>query len=146
MQFDFLKNEKNTLFAGASSDSLKQVEKTLGISLPHALRDFLTFSDGALIAENVILFSAKPDPQNHEDLLSFNNKDTVQQFFRIGRFSSDEFGYLHDSLTNEDPAIFVLDHETEEFHKEAENISEFLEKYNNYVPPKKKPWYSFLFS
>ncbi len=63
----------------------------------------------------------------------------------IGRFSSDEFGYLHDDLANEDPAIFVLDHETEEFHKEAENIAEFLKKYNDFVPPKKK-WYSFLFS
>lgn len=145
MKFDFLKNEKNTLSAGASSESLQQVEKSLDISLPRALREFLSFSDGALIGENVIFFSAKTDSQNHEDLLSFNNKDTVQQFFRIGRFSADEFGYRHDDLQNEDPAIFVLDHETEEFHKEAENIAEFLKKYNDFVPPKKK-WYSFLFS
>ena len=144
MNFDFLKNEKNKLLAGASSESIQQVEKSLGISLPRAIRDFLSFSDGALIAENVIFFSAKSDTQNHEDLLSFNNEDTVQQFFRIGRFSSDEFGYLHDDLANEDPAIFVLDHETEEFHKEAENMVEFLKKYNDFVPPKKK-WYSFLF-
>lgn len=145
MNFDFLRNEKNKLSAGASSESVQHVEKSLGISLPRAIKEFLSFSDGALIAEKAIFFSAKPDPQNHEDLLSFNNKDTVQQFFRIGRFSSDEFGYLHDDLANEDPAIFVLDHETEEFHKEAENIAEFLKKYNDFVPPKKK-WYSFLFS
>ena len=145
MNFDFLKTEKNKLFAGASPESIQQVEKSLDVSLPCAIKEFLTFSDGALIADNVIFFSTKPDPQNHEDLLSFNNKDTVQRFCRIGRFSSDEFGYLHDDLANEDPAIFVLDHETEEFHKEAENIVEFLKKYNDFVPPKKK-WYSFLFS
>ena len=145
MTFDFLKNEKNKLNSETSSDLVQQVETNLGITLPHALKAFLSFSDGAVISGIAIFFSAKPDLQNHEDLLSYNNKDTVHDFLRIGRFSADEFGYMSNELTKDDPPIFVLDHETGEFHKEADNMHEFLVKYNEYVPPKKK-WYSFLFS
>lgn len=145
MQFDFLKNGINTLFGGASSEAMQHAEIVLGISLPRAIREFLSFSDGALIAEKVILFSAKVDMQNHEDLLSFNNRETVQCFLRIGRFSADEFGYLYSDLFNDDPVVYVLDHETGKYHKEADNLLELLQKYNDSQPPKKK-WYSFLFN
>ena len=144
MQYDFLKNEKNTLSDGASSEAIHNSEIILGISLPRAIKEFLSFSDGALIANKVILFSIKDDLQNHEDILSFNNSETVQQFFRIGRFSADEFGYLHDDLVNEDPVVYVLDHETGEYRKEADNLLNLLRRYNDYEPSKKR-WYSFLF-
>lgn len=143
MNFDFIDRKKSKLNGGASPESILKVEKKLGISLPRAIREFLRFSDGALIDKRAIFFSAKDDLQTHEDLLSFNNSETVKEFLRIGRFSEDEFGYRCEDLQDDDPAVYVLDHETEEFHKEADNLVEFLKKYNDYEPPKKK-WWSFL--
>jgi len=142
MDFSFLNNEKNVLNAGASQAEIKNVQTTLNISFPQTLFEFLMFADGGVVSDRVILFSCKNDAE--ETLLNYNNSTTVSDFLRIGRFSSDEFGYKREDISGENPPIYVIDHETNEFVKEADSLLDFLKKYNNFKPKKKK-WYSFLF-
>ena len=142
MDFSFLSNGKNVLRSGATNDCIQLVQTTLGVTIPNALVNFLKFSDGAVISERAILFSCQG---SEESLVTYNNKETVTEFFRLGRFTSDEFGYKREDLSQVDPPIYVLDHETNEYVLEANNLIEFLIKYNNYKTKKKK-WYSFLFS
>jgi len=142
MNFSFLSIDSNVLHKGASCDDLQVVQKTLKITLPEAITEFLQFTDGAIIAERAIFFSCRGD---EESLVAYNNDETVTTFFRFGRFSSDEFGYKAEDLQQKNPPIYVLDHETNELVLEANNLLQLLEKYNNYAPKKKK-WYSFLFS
>lgn len=143
MDFSFLKNEKNVLTTGASPADIECVQNNLNISLPKVLIDFLMFSDGAIISERAILFSCQNSSK--ETLLNYNNSETVSDFLRIGRFSSDEFGYKREDISAENPPLYILDHETNEFVKASESLADFLKKYNDFQPRKKK-WYSFLFS
>lgn len=142
MDFSFLSPDNCVLNAGASNGDIQLVQTTLGITIPNALVSFLKFSDGAVISERAILFSCQ---SSEESLVTYNSKKTVTEFFRFGRFSADEFGYKRNDLSQADPPIYVLDHETNEYVLEANNLLEFLSKYNDYKPKKKK-WYSFLFS
>ena len=142
MDFSFLSNDNNVLKSGATDDCIQFVHSALGVTMPQALTNFLKFSDGAILSERVILFSCQGA---EESLVAYNNKETVTEFLRFGRFSADEFGYKREDLSQDDPPVYVLDHETNEYVLEANNLIEFMTKYNNYKPKKKK-WYSFLFS
>lgn len=146
MDFNFLKTNNNTLVAGSPQASISELQSTLGIKFPTAFIAFLRFSDGCIINERIILFSCGQGVNSSENILNFNNPDSVKNFLRIGRFSEDEFGYKSSTLGNADPAIYIIDHETNETKMLASNLIEFLEKYTKEQSTQKKKWYSFLFS
>jgi len=146
MDFTFLKTKNNTLVTGVTKELLDETQQALKIKIPETLSAFLRFSDGCIINGRVIFFSCGQGVEASERILNFNSPDSVKLFLRIGRFSEDEFGYKNSDLEDTDPAVYVLDHETDEVEKLASNLMEFLEKYSQEQPPKKKKWYSFLFS
>ena len=144
MTYDFLKNNDNKLCKGASEDLLKYVESTLGIPIPRAWKDFLTFSNGAVLSDEVRLFPARRDPVPYdpededpeEDLISTNLDpdelpDLDEKVLIIGRYcDSDLFCYLRSDAGKDDPPIYFFNHEECELEKDSDNALEFLRKYN----------------
>lgn len=144
MTYDFLKTDDNKLCEGASEDLLKYLESTLGIPIPCAWKKFLTFSNGAVLSDEVRLFPARRDPAPYdpedddpeEDLISANqDQDELQgldeDVLIIGRyFDSDLFCYRRKDTGKDDPPIYFFNHEEIELEKDSDNALEFLRKYN----------------
>lgn len=145
MKFDFLKAEKNTLCQGASDQLLAQVQETLGIKFPNELIEFLKFSDGCVVKGHAIFFSCGSGVDESERILNFNNPESVKIFLRIGRFSENEFGYRGTDIQKSDPAIYILNHETDEVSLLTSNLTELLEQCSQDQSHKRRKWYSFLF-
>ena len=120
MTYEFLKNDDNRLNEGASEDLLRHVESTLSIPLPHAWKEFLTFSNGAVLSDEIRLFSARRELAPHapeddepgEDLISWNlDPDELQglaeKVLIIGRYCDDDFVcYLRKDTGKDDPPIY----------------------------------------
>ena len=144
MTYEFLKNDDNRLNEGASEDLLRHVESTLSIPLPHAWKEFLTFSNGAVLSDEIRLFSARREPALHdpeddepgEDLISWNlDPDELQGFAEkvliIGRYCDDDFVcYLRKDAGKDDPPIYFFNHEECELEKDSDHALGFLRKYN----------------
>ena len=144
MTYEFLKNDDNRLNEGASEDLLRHVESTLSIPLPHAWKEFLTFSNGAVLSDEIRLFSARREPASHdpeddepgEDLISWNlDPDELQglaeKVLIIGRYCDDDFVcYLRKDAEKDDPPIYFFNHEECALEKDSDNALNFLRKYN----------------
>ena len=144
MTYDFLKNDDNRLCEGASEELLRYVESTLGIPVPHAWKEFLTFSNGAVLSDEIHLFPARREPAPNtpeddapeEDLISANpDPDELpgldEKVLIIGRYcDSDLFCYLREDAGKNDPPIYFFDHEECALEKDSKNALDFLRKYN----------------
>lgn len=144
MAYDFLKNDKNRLNEGASEELLLHVESTLGIPLPRAWKEFLTFSNGAVLSDEIRLFPARHAPAPHapeddepeEDLISWNlDPDELQgldeKVLIVGRYCDEDFFcYLRKDAGKDDPPIYFFNHEEFALEKDSDNALEFLRKYN----------------
>ena len=144
MTYDFLKNDDNKLCEGASEDLLRHVESTLGMPIPRAWKEFLAFSNGAVLSDEIRLFPALRDPGPYdpeddapeEDLISANqDQDELQgldeDVLIIGRyFDSDLFCYRREDAGKDDPPVYFFNHEEIELEKDSDNALEFLRKYN----------------
>ena len=149
MTYDFLRNGDNKLKEGASGDLLRHVESTLGIPIPRAWKEFLAFSNGAVLSDEVRLFPARRDPAPYdpedddpeEDLISANqDQDELQgldeDVLIIGRyFDSDLFCYLRSDAGKDDPPVYFFNHEEVELEKDSDNALKFLRKYNVRLRP-----------
>ena len=149
MTYDFLKNNDNKLCEGASEDLLRHVESTLGIPIPRAWKEFLAFSNGAVLSDEVRLFPAwrgpvPYDPEDDDpkkDLISANqDQDELQgldeDVLIIGRFfDSDLFCYRREDAGKDDPPVYFFNHEEIELEKDSDNALEFLRKYNVRLRP-----------
>ncbi len=152
MPYDFLKTDDNRLNEGASEDLLRHVETTLGLPLPRAWKEFLAFSNGAVISTEIRLFPARMEPvpgnpeedAHEEDLISANQDQDELLYLKedviiIGRyFDSDLFCYLRKDAGKDDPPIYFFDHEEVELEKDADNVLEFLNYYNGFLRPKNR--------
>ena len=144
MTYDFLRNDDNKLNEGASGDLLRHVESALGIPVPRAWREFLTFSNGAVLSDEIHLFPARRESAPHapendepeEDLISANlAPDELQgldeKVLIIGRYcDSDLFCYLQADAGKNDPPIYFFNHEERELERDSDSALEFLRKYN----------------
>ena len=140
MTYDFLKNDDNKLNEGASPDLLRHMESVLGTPVPRAWKEFLTFSNGAVLSNEILLFPARRDPApndaQEEDLISANlDPDELQgldeKVLIIGRYcDGDLFCYLREDAGKDDPPIYFFNHEECELEKDSDNALEFLRKYN----------------
>ena len=142
MTYDFLKNDDNKLNGGASGDLLRHVESALGVLIPRAWKEFLAFSNGAVLSDEVRLFpagrasalDAPEDDEPEEDLISANlDPDELQgldeKVLIIGRYcDSDFFCYLREDAGKDDPPIYFFNHEECELEKDSENALGFLRK------------------
>ena len=138
MTYDFLKNDDNRLNEGASGDLLRHVESALGIPVPRAWKEFLAFSNGAVLSDEIRLFPARrapaPDDEPEEDLISANlDPDELQgmdeKVLIIGKYcDSDLFCYLREDTGKDDPPIYFFNHEECELEKDSENALDFLRK------------------
>ncbi len=150
MLYDFLKNDDNELNGGASEDLLRRVETTLGMPIPRAWKEFLSFSNGAVISTEIRLFPArmKPASRGHEEddapdedliLGDFDREDFPgldRDVLVIGRIcDSDYFCYLREDAGKDDPPVYMFDDEVFELSKVADNALEFLTRYNGYFLP-----------
>lgn len=151
MTYDFLRNGDNKLNEGASGDLLRHVESTLGIPVPRVWKEFLAFSNGAVLSDEIRLFPARWDPAKYdsededddpeEDLISANqDQDELQglneDVLIIGRyFNSDLFCYRRGDAGKDDPPIYFFNHEEVELEKDSDNALEFLHKYNVCLRP-----------
>ena len=144
MAYDFLKNDKNRLNEGASEVLLRHVESALGIPVPRVWKEFLTFSNGAILSDEIRLFPARhapappvpEDDEPEEDLISWNlDPDELQgldeKVLIIGRYcDSDFFCYLREDAGKDDPPIYFFNHEEFALEKDSDNALDFLRKYN----------------
>lgn len=148
MKYDFLKTDDNRLNEGASEDLLRHVESTLGVPIPRAWKEFLAFSNGAVISTEIRLFPARMEPvpgspeedAHEEDLISANQDQDELLYLKedviIGRyFDSDLFCYLRKDAGKDDPPIYFFDHEEVELKKDSDNALDFLRKYNVRLRP-----------
>ncbi len=147
MRYDFLKNDDNRLNEGASEDLLRHVETTLGVPLPRAWKEFLAFSNGAVLSNEIRLFPTRCDPEEdnpEEDLISANQDQNELLYLKeeviiIGRyFDNDLFCYRREDTGKDDPPIYLFDHEEVELEKDAENVMEFLNRYNGFLRPENR--------
>lgn len=144
MTYDFLKKDDNKLNEGVSEDLLRHVESTLGVPVPRAWKDFLRFSNGAVLSDEIRLFPARREPtpckpeddDPEEDLISANLdpdelQDLDEKVLIIGRYcDSDLFCYLWADAGKDDPPIYFFNHEECELEKDSDNALDFLRKYN----------------
>ena len=144
MIYDFLENDDNKLNEGASEQLLRHVESTLGIPLPRAWKEFLTFSNGAVLSNEIRLFPARrelapdapEDDEPEEDLISANlEPDELQgldeKVLIIGRYcDSDLFCYLREDAGKDDPPIYFFNHEDCGLEKDSDDALDFLRKNN----------------
>ena len=140
MTYDFLKNDDNKLFEGASPDLLRHVESVLCTPVPRAWKEFLTFSNGAVLSNEIRLFPVRrepaPDDDPEEDLISANLdpeelQDLDEKVLIIGRYCDrDFFCYLREDAGKDDPPIYFFNHEDCELEKDSDNALGFLRKYN----------------
>ena len=142
MTYDFLKNDDNQLNGGASGDLLRHVESALGVLSPRAWKEFLAFSNGAVLSDEVRLFPARrasaldapEDDEPEEDLISANlDPDELQgldeKVLIIGRYcDSDFFCYLREDAGKDDPPIYFFNHEECELEKDSDHALDFLRK------------------
>jgi hypothetical protein len=142
MTYDFLRNGDNKLNEGVSEDLLRHVESALGVPVPRAWQDFLRFSNGAVLSDEIRLFPARRDPapdapeddEPEEDLISANlDPDELhgldEKVLVIGRYcDSDLFCYLRADAGKDDPPIYFFNHEECELEKDSENALDFLRK------------------
>ena len=142
MTYDFLKNDDNRLNEGASGRLLRHVESTLGTPIPRAWKEFLAFSNGAVLSDEIRLFPARQDPAPHdpeddepeEDLISWNLDPAELQgldekVLIVGRYcDSDLFCYLRSDAGKDDPPVYFFNHEECELEKDSENALDFLRK------------------
>ena len=151
MTYDFLRNGDNKLNEGASGDLLRHVESALGIPVPRVWKEFLAFSNGAVLSDEIRLFPARWDPAKYdsededddpeEDLISTNLDpdelpDLDEKVLIIGRYcDSDLFCYLRSDAGKDDPPIYFFNHEEVELEKDSDNALEFLHKYNVCLRP-----------
>ena len=149
-KYDFLKNDDNRLNEGASEDLLRHVETTLGLPLPRAWKEFLAFSNGAVISTEIRLFPARMEPvpgspekddAPEEDLFlgDLDREDFPgldRDVLVIGQYcDSDYFCYLREDAGKDDPPIYFLDDEEVVLSKDADNALAFLTRYNGYFLP-----------
>ena len=146
MTYDFLRNGDNKLKEGASGDLLRHVESALGIPVPRVWKEFLAFSNGAVLSDEIRLFPARREPANYdsededddpeEDLISANLDpdelpDLDEKVLIIGRYcDSDLFCYLRSDAGKDDPPIYFFNHEECKLEKDSDNALDFLRKYN----------------
>ncbi len=144
MTYDFLKNDENTLNEGVSEELLRHVESTLGIPLPRAWKEFLAFSNGAVLSNEIRLFPARREPapdapeddEPEDDLISWNLdpgelQGLDEKVLIVGRYCDDDFFcYLRKDAGKDDPPIYFFNHEECELEKDSENALGFLRKYN----------------
>ena len=144
MTYDFLRNDDNKLNEGVSGDLLRHVESALGIPVPRAWKEFLAFSNGAVLSDEIHLFPARREPAPHtpedadpeEDLISVNLDpdellDLDEKILIIGRYcDSDLFCYLRADAGKDDPPIYFFNREECELEKDSDNALDFLRKYN----------------
>ncbi len=144
MTYDFLKNDANKLNRGASEKLLRHTESALGTPIPRAWKEFLAFSNGAVLSNEIRLFPARrdqapngpEDDEPEEDLISANlDPDGLQgldeKVLIIGRYcDSDLFCYLRKDAGNDDPPVYFFNHEECELEKDSDNDLAFLRKYN----------------
>lgn len=151
MKYDFLKTDDNRLNGGASEDLLRHVETTLGTPIPRAWKEFLAFSNGAVISTEIRLFPARMEtapgsPEKDdapEEDLSLGDLDREdfpgldRDVLVIGRYcDSDYFCYLREDAGKDDPPIYLYDHEEwDELTKVADNALDFLTQYNGFFLP-----------
>lgn len=144
MTYDFLRNGDNKLNEGASGDLLRHVESALGIPVPRVWKEFLAFSNGAVLSDEIRLFPARREPAKYdpeddepeEDLISANlDPDELQgldeKVLIIGRYcDSDLFCYLRADAGKDDPPIYFFNRGECELEKDSDNTLGFLRKYN----------------
>ena len=143
MTYDFLRNGDNKLNEGASGDLLRHVESALGIPVPRAWKEFLAFSNGAVLSDEIRLFPVrrKLAPNNQEDdpeedLISANlDQEELQgmaeKVLIIGRYCDDDlFCYRGEDAGKDDPPIYFFNHEECTLEKDSDNALVFLRKYN----------------
>ena len=144
MIYDFLRNGDNKLNEGVSEDLLRHVESALGIPVPRAWKEFLAFSNGAVLSDEIRLFPARREPAKYdpeddepeEDLISANlDPDELQgldeKVLIIGRYcDSDLFCYLRADAGKDDPPIYFFNRGECELEKDSDNTLGFLRKYN----------------
>ncbi len=142
MTYDFLKNDGNKLNEGASGELLQHVESALGIPVPRVWKEFLAFSNGAVLSDEIRLFPARRNPapdgpeddEPEEDLISANlDPDGLQgldeKVLIIGRYCDDDlFCYLRKDTGKDDPPIYFFNHEECELEKDSDNVLDFLRK------------------
>ena len=144
MDFNVLKKTADTILPGASEEDISLFEREFGKSFPADYQELLKFSDGCMLKEpTFVIFFSCGKGFHEKETLSFANSllGDVGMFF-IGRFAGEMFGYLKNS---DDQRIYSYFEETGEKTLIAENINDFVQQYL-VAPPKKKKWYSFLFS
>ena len=144
MTYDFLKKDDNKLNEGVSEDLLRHVESTLGVPVPRAWKDFLRFSNGAVLSDEIRLFPARREPtpckpeddDPEEDLISANLdpdelQDLDEKVLIVGRYcDSDLFCYLQADAGKDDPPVYFFNSEECELEKDSDNALGFLRKYN----------------
>jgi hypothetical protein len=137
MTYDFLKNDANKLNRGASEKLLRHTESALGTPIPRAWKEFLAFSNGAVLSNEIRLFPARrdpaPDDEPEDDLISWNLElqGLDKKVLIIGRYCDDDFFcYLRKDAGKDDPPIYFFNHEECELEKDSENALGFLRKCN----------------
>ena len=130
-----------------TESDLKQVQSAIKTIFPNEYLDFLKVADGGLWNnERVIMYSCGNAMPQDDRLLAANLNRPDAKLLFIGRFSEDEFGYLLEGISPDTKIIYVFDHETDEIHQIASDMTDFFTQFS--LPPeeKKKGLFSFLFS
>lgn len=130
-----------------AEDKLRHAQDKITHVFPREYLAFLKIADGGLWDnQRVIMYSCGDSLAKDDQLVTANTNRGDAPLFFIGRFSEDEFGYKLNGLSPTTTELYVYDHETEETHHIANNLSDLFEKFSKPPEEKKKKWYSFLFS
>ena len=143
-----LRKSRNQLYAGASFMQIEFTERSLGVMLPRVLKDFLFFSNGAILSKEICIYSTR-----QEKTVSHNNLDNMELDIEClaGRkvlvfgqyYDEDMFCYICEDLTKDDPVIFLFDHESNTLRKDVDCFSDFIRKYSDFSPPGNRVKYLF---
>ena len=121
--------DRRNFLPGATSETISEVEKKLGVILPPSHKEFLRWIDGGQMTPAYIIYSAGKGIHPEETLLSANeSRQTEIPLVFIAREAEEEFAFRVDELDQPDPAVYIYRHEYEIIEKVSESFEDFVKK------------------
>lgn len=124
------KNQYIKPHGGATEKDISNAEKAMKVKFPEELRTLLSEMNGDgylfLSADKIVEYN-----QMKREILGevYDGLDKLLFFGENG--CGDHYSYLIDGKTAVEGNIVFWDHETNEYHTVAKNLTEFIERYFN---------------
>jgi len=125
---ELISDQAGLVSQGATQETIKSVEESIGFLIPEPLKSFLCWRDGGMIAaKGFIVFSAGKGIHRDETLIAANsNRGPDFPIVSIARDAIYDFGFKKSDLKMEDPPIYSFTWEMGKPEKIASSFSAWI--------------------